>query len=368
MSRKRVAVFFGGRSGEHVVSLRSAASIMKAINSEKYEIVPVGISREGRWLTGPDAWLSLWEKRAPRDAYPAVMLTDPKKPGLLVQKGDSPYEWHYEQLDLAFPVLHGTYGEDGTIQGLFEMAGLPYVGSGVLASSTGMDKAVMKALFKVYDIPVAPYIFFYRWQWLGREEAWQAKCAEELGYPAFVKPANLGSSVGISKIKSAVDFKGAVDEAFLYDDKVIIEAFVDGREIECAVLGDYEARASRPGEIVPCNEFYDYSAKYIDDRSELIVPVELGDELESKIKELSVKAFRAVEASGLARVDFFLTRDRQEIIINEINTLPGFTSISMYPKMWEASGIAYEGLVNRLLELALTRHQRRSNLLAAPPE
>ncbi len=368
MMRKTVAVFFGGRSGEHIVSLRSAASIMKAIDPEQYDIVPVGITREGAWITGPDAWLSLWEKRQPHEAFQAALLTDPKKPGLLVQSNDSPHEWQYRPLDLAFPVLHGTYGEDGTIQGLFEMAGLPYVGSGVLSSSTGMDKVVMKILFREFNLPVAPYIYFYRWQWTGQEKYWLERCSNELGYPCFVKPSNLGSSVGISKVHSSAELDGAIDEAFLYDNKIVIELFVEGREIECGVLGDIEAEASRPCEVIPCNEFYDYRAKYIDDRSELVIPVELEPETERRIKSYSVKAFKAVEASGLARVDFFLGRDGKTITINEINTLPGFTSISMYPKMWEASGVSYNKLVNRLLQLAEMRHHRRSLLLAAPPE
>lgn len=368
MSKQKVAVFFGGRSGEHVVSLRSAASIMQAIDPSEYEIVPVGITREGQWITGPDAWSALWENRQPEKAWPAVMLADPRQPGLLVQNGSSSDHWVFESLDLAFPVLHGTYGEDGTIQGLFEMAGLPYVGSGVLASSTGMDKVFMKILFRANGLPVAPYLYFYRWQWKGEEDQWVKRCESELGYPCFVKPANLGSSVGISKASTPANLQNAVEEALLYDDKVIIESFVEGREIECAVLGDIAAEASRPGEIIPCNDFYDYQAKYIDDRSELVVPVELAPQLEESIREYSVKAFQAVEASGLARVDFFLSRQGQEIIINEINTLPGFTSISMYPKMWEATGVTYNELVSRLLKLARQRHLRRQGLLAAPPE
>jgi D-alanine-D-alanine ligase len=341
---------------------------MKAIDVDKYEIIPVGITREGSWIAGSDAWLSLWERKPPRDSFPAMLLTDPGRPGLMIQSSESPQQWRYQPLDLAFPVLHGTYGEDGTIQGLFEMAGLPYVGSGVLASATGMDKVVMKILFKKFELPVAPYIFFYRWQWPKREQEWINRCGSELGYPCFVKPVNLGSSVGISKAKNESDLAIAVEEAFLYDEKVIIESFVDGREIECGVLGDISAIASRPGEIVPCNEFYDYRAKYVDDRSELVIPVELGSVLEEKIKQLSVKAFRAVEASGLARVDFFLDRKGGTITINEINTMPGFTSISMYPKMWEASGVSYNDLVSKLLEIAEARHQRRQGLLAAPPE
>jgi len=366
--RKRVAVIFGGRSGEHVVSLRSASSIMKAIDQDKYEIVPVGITRDGSWLTGPDAWFSLWETRRPEKASAAVLVTDPTRPGLLIKSPDQANGWIFETIDLVFPVLHGTYGEDGTIQGLFEMAGLPYVGSGVLASSTGMDKAVMKVLFREAALPVAPYLVLYREQWLSRQDMWLDQVREELGFPAFIKPANLGSSVGISKAYDPQALIAAVEEALLYDHKLLIEQHVEGREIECGVIGNREATASRPGEVIPCNDFYDYRAKYLDDRSGLVVPVELGSELENKIKEYSVRAFQAIEADGLARVDFFLRKSDQSIIINEINTLPGFTNISMYPKMFEASGLKYSALVDRLLELAVERHQNRQSLLSAPPE
>ena len=368
MNRKKIAVFFGGRSGEHVVSLRSAASILEAIDTNNYEIIPVGITREGMWLTGPDTWLSLWEKRSPREAFNTVLLIDPTRPGLLIQSGTSPGEWRHLPIDFAFPVLHGTDGEDGSIQGLFEMAGIPYVGSGVMASSIAMDKAVMKILFKEHGLPVTPFIYFFRWQWSGQEQYWQDQVGHKLGFPCFVKPANLGSSVGITKVRSAADLVAAIDEALLYDDKVIIEEFVEGREIECSVLGDIEAEASRPGEVVPCNEFYDYKAKYIDDRSDLIVPVELGTELEYDVKRCALLAFKAVEASGLARVDFFVNSGSGKVIVNEINTMPGFTSISMYPKLWAASGISYSELINRLIALAELRFMRRRSLMVTPPE
>lgn len=368
MTRKNVAVIFGGRSGEHVVSLRSATSIMEAIDKELYEIVPVGITREGTWLAGTDAWLSLWEKRPPRHASPAVLLTDPLNPGLLVQSENSPEEWHYQPIDVVFPVLHGPYGEDGTIQGLLEMTGIPYVGSGVLPSSTAMDKVVMKTLFREHGLPVARFIYFYRRQWNENEEYWKNLINKEICFPCFVKPANLGSSVGITRVGVITDLPSAINEALLYDDKVIVEAYAKGREIECAVLGDLEAEASRPGEVIPCNEFYDYRAKYIDDRSKLIVPVELGERLENTVKDYSIKAFMAVEASGLARVDFFVNADEDQVIVNEINTMPGFTSISMYPKMWEASGVGYRELVNRLLKLAQIKFKRRQALMATPPE
>jgi D-alanine-D-alanine ligase len=351
-----------------VVSLRSAASVMDAIDRERFDIVPVGITREGSWLAGPDAWLSLWEQRNSLDATAATLLTDPAHPGLLVQSAVSPTEWSHVPLDIAFPVLHGTYGEDGSIQGLLEMAGIPYVGSGTLASSTAMDKAVMKELFKQNGLMVGEYIYFFRWQYRGHEEDFRQQVVSDIKFPCFVKPANLGSSVGISKVHCAEDLDAAIEEALLYDDKIIVEAEIKGREIECAVLGDIQVEASRPGEVIPCNEFYDYQAKYIDDRSELVVPVEFEAGLESRIQELSCRAFKAVEASGLARVDFFVNPALDSVIINEINTMPGFTSISMYPKMWAASGIGYRELISRLLELAVERFERRRALLAAPPE
>jgi D-alanine-D-alanine ligase len=366
--RKRVAVIFGGRSGEHVVSLRSASSIMEAIDQDQYEIVPVGITKEGSWLTGPDAWLSLWEKRRPEKASATALVADPTRPGLLIKSPELGNGWSFEPIDLAFPVLHGTFGEDGTIQGLFEMAGLPYVGSGVLASSTGMDKAVMKLLFREAGLPVAPYLVLDRDQWFSRQDWWLDQVREKLGYPAFVKPSNLGSSVGISKAYNPEELIAAVEEALRYDYKLLIEQYVAGREIECGVIGNRAATASRPGEVIPCNDFYDYRAKYLDDRSGLVVPVELGPELENMIKDYSVRAFQAIEADGLARVDFFLSKSDHRIIVNEINTMPGFTSISMYPKMFEASGLDYNALVDRLLELAEERHQNRQSLLFAPPE
>ncbi len=368
MKRKIVAVIFGGRSGEHVVSLRSATSIMEAIDTGVYEIIPVGITREGTWLAGSDAWLSLWENRPPREAAHAVLLTDPVHPGLLIQSEQSPAEWRYQPVDLIFPVLHGTYGEDGTIQGLFEMAGIPYVGSGVLSSSTAMDKVVMKTLFKEHGLPVAPFIHLYRRQWNEDEAYWRDLVERDIRFPCFVKPANLGSSVGITKVNSSEDLPAAIKEALLYDDKALVEQYIEGREIECAVLGDLDAQASRPGEVIPCNDFYDYRAKYIDDRSVIIVPVELGAELEEIVKEYAIKAFQAVEASGLARVDFFISPGSRQVVVNEINTMPGFTSVSMYPKMWEASGLSYRDLVSRLLELAEIKFKRRRALMVAPPE
>ncbi len=368
MKRKKVAVVFGGRSGEHVVSLRSAASIMEAIDKDKHDIIPIGITRDGVWITGPDAWLSLWENRSPREATQAVLLTDPNRPGLLIQSAVAPSEWLHQPLDVIFPVLHGTYGEDGTIQGLFEMAGIPYVGSGVLASSVAMDKVMMKTLFKENGLPVAPFIYFQRWDWSGKEPEWITRATDVIGLPCFVKPANLGSSVGITKVHTEDKLGVAVENALLYDEKVIVETSLEGREIECSVLGDLEPQTSRPGEVIPCNEFYDYRAKYIDDRSELVIPVELGEKLEGLVRDYSARAFKAVEASGLARVDFFVNTMTETVTLIEINTIPGFTSISMYPKLWEVSGVRYDQLVSRLLEIAEGRFQRRRSLMVSPPE
>ncbi len=368
MNKKKLAVIFGGRSGEHVVSLRSAASIIEAIDYNRYDVIPVGISREGTWLAGEDAWLSLWEKRPPAKAGRAVIYIDPAGPGLMIQSANSPTSWDFQPLDVVFPVLHGPFGEDGTIQGLLEMAGLPYVGSGVAASALGMDKALMKNQFRLRGIPVAPSLAFNRRQWHLDCGQIKKNVINELSLPCFVKPANLGSSVGISKVKCEAELESAVNEALMYDDKVIVESFARGREIEVSVIGDLEPRASKPGEVIPCNDFYDYNAKYIDDRSELIVPVELGPDLEARLKELACQAFLAVEASGLARVDFFVNSEEGSILVNEINTMPGFTSISMFPKLWEASGICYTDLVAELLKLAEARHARRKELLFTPPE
>ncbi len=368
MKRKIVGVIFGGKSGEHVVSLKSARSIMEAIDEERYVIVPVGISREGIWITGDQAWNLLWERRSLGKARRTVMLADPCSPGLLVENKDCPGSWDFQPLDLVFPVLHGPYGEDGAIQGLFELVGIPYVGCGVLSSAVAMDKAVMKLLFEKHGLPVGPYLYFTRWEWRDEMSRWIDRICSELKLPCFVKPANLGSSVGITRVSDAARLEGAIEEALHYDDKVIIEAQLEGKEIECSVLGDLEPLASRPGEIIPCNEFYDYQAKYLDDRSELIYPADLPLDLEEKVKELACCAFAAVEGSGLARVDFFVDPGRGSVTINEINTMPGFTSISMYPKLWEVSGIKYRDLVNRLLELAESRFERRLGLLTAPPE
>ncbi len=368
MDPKKVAVIFGGRSGEHVVSLRSAASIMEAIDRNRFQVIQVGITRTGRWLTGENTWQCLWEQNNIDSCSKAVLLTDPEQPGLLVEDRARSGSWYRQPLDLVFPVLHGPFGEDGTVQGLLELAGLPYVGSGVLASAAGMDKVTMKALFAQHGLPIGDYLFTTGWEWADNKKSFMERVSKRLICPLFVKPANLGSSVGITRVEYWSELEAAIEEALRYDEKVLVESFVEGREIECSVLGDTEPKASLPGEIIPCNKFYDYQAKYLDERSKLVVPVKLGATLERKVQMLAVKSFQAVQASGLARVDFFVNDKEGEVIINEINTMPGFTSISMYPKLWEATGLPYRELVNKLLDLAVNRYRRRRKLIFTPPE
>ncbi len=314
-----VAVVYGGRSGEHEVSIRSAKSILAAIDRDKYGVREIFITKEGRW-------------------QPAPILPEPGA---------------NEGIDVVFPVLHGTFGEDGTIQGLLEMAGLPYVGSGVLASAAAMDKDVTKRLCRERGLPVVDYVVLFR-------ERWEPELVEErLGYPVFVKPANLGSSVGISKVREPVELEKALELAGRYDRKVIVERAVEGRELECSVLGNEEPIASAPCEIVPSREFYDYEDKYVLEAAEFHLPAKLHPEKMQEVRRLSLEAYRALGCEGMARVDFLLDEATGELFINEVNTIPGFTSISMYPKMWEHAGISYPELVDRLIALALERHETR---------
>ncbi len=368
MKRKKIAVIFGGCSGEHDVSLRSGESVMNALDTDKYQVIPVGITPAGTWIAGGDPLRILMEKKKIDDNMTrAAMVTDPENPGLLLwnQKNGKWNIKEYVSLDVVFPVLHGPYGEDGAVQGLLEMSGIPYVGSGILASATGMDKAVMKEIFISNDLPVGRFIYFQKKQWETEPEKYLIKASVVLKYPCFVKPANLGSSVGISKAANREQLVAAINEAFLYDEKVLLEAFIPGREIECSVLGDQVPEVSVPGEIIPCNEFYDYQAKYIDDRSELIIPAELSPAAEKEVRRLAEKVFLSIGASGMARVDFFV--DNNKVTVNEINTIPGFTSISMYPKLWAASGLPYNELIDRLVMLATERFERRRSLINLPP-
>ncbi len=371
-NKLKVGVIFGGRSGEHEVSLVSANSIMKALNPDKYEVIPVGITRQGSWMVGvkPDAMLEYSKTRAGgcltfagANSGKASLNCDPSNKGLMLL--DQQKSGEQVKIDVLFPIIHGTYGEDGTLQGMLELADLPYVGCGVLASAVGMDKTFSKKLFHEAGIAIAPYREFLRSAWRKDRERVIEAIENSLGYPCFIKPVNSGSSVGISKVKNRDSLVEAMDLAARYDRKILVEAHIDGREIEVSVLGNDEPIASLPGEIVPCNEFYDYTAKYVDDRSELKIPADLPAEMIATIRETAIKAYRALDCAGMARVDFFLERKTGRLVINEINTIPGFTSISMYPKLWEATGISYPELVDKLVELAIERYQDKQESLAA---
>ena len=343
----RIGVVFGGRSGEHEISLRSAESVLRALDSTKYDVVPIGITHEGRWLSSGESRLLA----APMETIETTL-----------QHGESlvmaPEPGTSGKLDVVFPVLHGTYGEDGTIQGLLELADVPYVGAGVLGSAVGMDKDVMKRLLRDAGLPIVEY-------WVARKpeiKSFVQTYSATLPYPLFVKPANLGSSVGISKVHDAGELPGALAAAAEFDRKLVIERGVDAREIEFAILGNDEPIASVPGEIIPAREFYDYQAKYVDDDSRLLIPAPISEEQGRTARDLAIRAFQVLECSGMARVDLFLERSTGKFYVNEINTLPGFTSISMYPKMWEASGIPYPELIDRLVQLAIDRHAEKKQL------
>lgn len=359
MSKIRVGVIFGGRSGEHEVSLRSAKSIINALDKDKYEVTPIGITKEGNWLT-TSAALNLLPEEVMSDpkTEPVALVGAPAHQGLV--KLSSGNFSAGEKLDVIFPVLHGTYGEDGTIQGLLDLADIPYVGCGVLASSTGMDKVVMKKLFVANNLPVGKFSWCLRNNWGKNRQTILEQLEKEIGFPAFVKPANLGSSVGISKAKNLKQLEEAIDLAAKYDRKIIIEKGINAREFEISVLGNDSPIASLPGEVIPGAEFYDYNDKYVDNKTQFEIPAKLSEEKIMEIKKLAIEAFQAIDASGLARVDFFLDRDTGEWFLNEINTMPGFTSISMYPKLWESSGIGYKELIDRLIELAIERHKEKS--------
>lgn len=361
----RVGVIFGGRSGEHEVSLRSAESVINAMDKSKYDVVPIGITKEGRWLMSADAAALLPEAVMASNSHQQVaIIGDPTRQGL-TRLDDRKQALSSERLDAVFPVLHGTYGEDGTIQGLLEMAGVPYVGCGVMASATGMDKVAMKQLFKHAGLTLIEYDWFLRSVWEENREAVINRISRLLGFPVFVKPANLGSSVGISKAADKSELWDAIDDAARYDRKVVVERAVNGREIEVSILGNEHPIASLPGEIITGHEFYDYEDKYIDTTSRTEVPAKLPKKVIDRIQREAIRAFQAIDGSGLARVDFFVERGTSRVIINEINTMPGFTSISMYPKLWEASGIPYSELIDRLIQLAIERHADKSRNLTS---
>ncbi len=361
--RYRVGVLFGGRSSEHEVSLASARNVMDALRQAGHEVVPIGITPAGRWLPQPDAWLRLnneaierlseWRLEIGRETTGASDLPIPQSPNLSPGAPLPP-------VDVVFPVLHGPYGEDGTVQGLLEMLNVPYVGSGVLGSAMAMDKDVARKLFAYHGLPQVRYLTVRRQAWRATPVLALSRIEAELAYPLFVKPANLGSSVGVSKARTREQLAAAITLAAQYDSKVLVEVAVpNAREIEVSVLGNETPIASIAGEIIPGNEFYDYNAKYESDSSQLLIPARLDDATLQQVRELAVRAFQALECEGLARVDFLLDGATNAIYLNEINTMPGFTRISMYPKLWEASGIAYPDLVHRLLELAIERYTVR---------
>lgn len=386
MAKLRVGILFGGRSGEHEVSLLSAASVLKAIDKTKYDVVPIGITKDGRWLTAEHAEKLLkgdssGENRHLRAGDPGatpgaavlaagesvVVPPEPSRRG----GGLAPFQTDANlrraadraiDVDVIFPVLHGTFGEDGTIQGLLELADIAYVGAGVLGSAAGMDKDVMKALFRTATLPMVKHVTVLRSAWESAPKKVEKLVESKLKYPVFVKPANLGSSVGISKAHDRKELGPAIEEAAKFDRKIVIEEGVGGkkskaREIECAVLGNDDPKASVAGEIVPCKEFYDYDAKYLAEGSELVIPAKLTKAEMKNVQALAIAAFQAVDCSGLARVDFLMDPKSRKMYVNEINTMPGFTAISMYPKLWGATGVSYPELIDRLIQLGVERHE-----------
>jgi D-alanine-D-alanine ligase len=381
MKRLRIGVLYGGRSGEHEVSLASAAAVFANLDRNRYEPVAIRIEKDGRWALAdkPPVAASAAEvieqsrveaARQVRTGREVHLVSRPSEETILSikrapQASPEPTEASVTglHLDVIFPVLHGPYGEDGTIQGLLELANVPYVGAGVAASALGMDKALMKVLFSARGLPVCDYRVVLRRDWEREGNAIAAELEQRLRFPMFVKPANLGSSVGISKAKDPAGLRTAMDLAGSFDRKIVVEAAVpNAREIECGVLGNEDVQTSVPGEVIPSREFYDYEAKYLDESSRTVIPAELPQAVADEIRRLAVAAFQAIDCAGMARVDFLLARDTGAIVLNEVNTIPGFTTISMYSKMWEASGVSYPALIDRLVELALERHAAKQHL------
>jgi len=356
-SKLKLAILFGGRSGEHDVSLMSARSVLSVLSPDKYEVTLVGITRDGRWFTGGNA-LEALENETVAGLEHVILSPDPSERGLYVLRG-SEYT-KLTDIDVFFPVMHGTYSEDGTMQGTFEMADVAYVGAGVLGSSVGMDKGVFKDVMIANDIPVVESLVVTRGEIEENPEDVIRRAEAMSAYPFFTKPANMGSSVGVTKCNNHADMGEGLLEAALYDRRVLIQRGVkDVREIEVSVLGNDNPQASMPGEIEPSREFYSYESKYIDGTSGLIIPADLPDEIIAQIREIAVRAYKAIDCAGMARVDFFVERETNKIYLNEVNTIPGFTKISMYPKLWEASGLPYNQLIDRLVELALERKTQR---------
>ena len=362
MKRKiRLGVIFGGRSGEHKVSLMSARSVLSVLDKEKYDITQIGIDHNGKWWSGEDT-LEALENDNTSNLYRVFLLPEPGSTILFKRSTDSEIETiqPVTELDVVFPVLHGTFGEDGTLQGFFEMADVAYVGAGVLGSSVGMDKGVFKDVMRSNSIPVVDWITCTRKDVVKDVEAIIEKCEALAPFPLFIKPANLGSSVGITKAKNRPDLLEGIMDAARYDRRILIERGLNAREIEVSVIGNEDCYASIPGEIKPSDEFYSYKAKYLDGKSELFIPSPIPGELTERIRKMAVKTYRAIDCAGLARVDFLLEKDTNELYLNEVNTIPGFTSISMYPKLWEAGGLSYVDLIDELIDLAFERKQERN--------
>ncbi len=360
MSKIRVGLIFGGRSAEHEVSLMSARSVLAAINKDKYEVVPIGITPSGRWLSGGDPLGLLESARSelPAETRAVTLVPGPEQHELVTLDGTGPAAG----VDVVFPLLHGTFGEDGTVQGLLELADLPYVGAGVLGSAVAMDKAVCKTILRAEGIPVVDWLTVTRGEIELAFEDVRRKIQAALDYPLFTKPANLGSSVGVVKVHGPDELQAALVESARYDRRVLVERGIEAREIELSVLGNDEPVASVAGEILPSREFYDYAAKYLDNTSGLLIPAPISDKALHEAQRLAIAAFRAIDCAGMARVDFLLDRNTGELYVNELNTIPGFTAISMYPKLWLASGLSYPELIDRLIQLALERHaERRKN-------
>ncbi len=364
-SKINVGVIFGGRSSEHEVSLASAQSVMQAIDKSKYNVVPIGIDKQGRWIAGNDPLEALASGQS-MGSGPAALLADPTRNALmrLEQQGARLETAPLVELDVVFPVLHGTYGEDGTVQGLLELANVPYVGAGVLGSVLGLDKAAFKDVIKAHGLPIVDQIVLKRKAWRAAPQRVLDQVEAKLDYPLFTKPANLGSSVGISKCHDRAGLAAGLDEAARYDRKLIVEAAVpQAREIEVSVLGNDDPLASLPGEVIPSREFYSYESKYIDrgeEASQLLIPAPLSPEMTETIRALAVQVYLAIDCAGMARVDFLLAKESGALYVNEVNTIPGFTEISMYPKLWAATGISYPELINRLIELAVERFEDKS--------
>ncbi len=363
-SRKiRIGVIFGGRSGEHEVSLMSARSVRAALDPEKYEVVMIGITRGGRWITGDVA--AALESGMPEMARMAALLPDPESSELMeleMFESQPSRLSSVASLDVVFPVLHGPYGEDGTVQGLLELAGIPYIGAGVVGSAVGMDKAIFKAVMEAHDIPILPWKLILASEWRENPDALLEESEKKLGYPIFTKPANLGSSVGIRKCATRSELRAGLDEAARFDRRLILEQGISARELEVSVLGNDRPIASVVGEIRPLRDFYDYVAKYVSDDSDLIIPAHIDSEMAEHIRAVAVRAYKAIDCAGLARADFLLDKNSGQVFINELNTIPGFTRISMYPKLWEASGVSYGELLDRLVDLALERSKEKSEL------